>query len=142
MQKKHILLIETYEDKLEFFTDALAESKLDFFCSRARDIEQAKIILGNSLPDAIFIDIDYANTPGITFLKTLKNTERFKATPVIAYTTCIQQNEELLNDNTCDYMRLPGNVPAMALILNNCFYKTPEINFAEQILSSCFNKQL
>jgi len=118
MEKKHILLIENDETEVEFFKDALEESQLDFCCSTARNAEQASKILKNLVPDIIFLDVNLPKRSGTIFLKKIKTTTLLQNIPVILYSTMIgNQNAKAVKSGISRYILLPGNVHAMASVL-------------------------
>jgi DNA-binding NtrC family response regulator len=138
--KKHILLIENDENKLDFFSDALEESDLSYICSRARSIKQAVIILKNIVPDIIFIDMSMPKTSSIPFLKKIKKMQCFKAAPVVMYSSIREQKaDEAIISGASDYMLLPGNVLTMASILKNFFKGVKEISYADNIELSFYD---
>lgn len=110
MKKKHILLIENGQDEVEFFTDALQKSKLDFLCSTARSREQAMRILKNAVPDIIFFDVRVAVKEDMEFLNEVKGHQKI---PVVMYST----TDEVHERGHINYLRLPQSVPTMAKLL-------------------------
>ena len=120
MEKKHILLIENDENEVEFFTDALEESKLDFLCSTARNTDQAVKILGNMIPDIIFLDVHISNSGGVNLLDTIKQIQHLRKVPVIIYSDIpYEKNKVIYEDDTANYFHLPGNVQTMAFMLQH-----------------------
>ena len=69
MEKKHILLVENNENRIEFFVESLEESGLTFLCSTARNLEQAAKILKNTVPEIVFINVGFAKTEGCEAIK-------------------------------------------------------------------------
>ncbi len=134
MTKTHILLIENNEEKLDFFSDALEESNLEFTCSRARNIRQAAKILKNLLPDIVFVGLNLPKISGVEFLKKIKKMECFKSTPVVLYSTIKNQSDEDVAENcVSDYILLPDNIFTMASILKNFFSGIKEVSCSENI---------
>jgi len=120
MEKKHILLIENNETEVEFFRNALEESKLEFLCTRARNIEQASKILRNIVPDIIFFDINMSSLSGAAFLEKIKTTTSLQKTSVIVYLTTVKQKKsKTVNSDSFPYFLLPRNVHTMANMLQN-----------------------
>ena len=115
--KKHILLIEKGENELEFFTDALEESKLSFLCSIAKSKEQATRILKNIVPDIIFIDV---NTAGNDVSRFLHDIQYVHKAPVMLYSSVPGKGiTQATRDEISGCFQLPGNVQTMAFILQN-----------------------
>ena len=113
--KKHILLIEDNENELEFFTDALQESNLNFLCSVARSSDQATRILKNVVPDMIFVDSQIAGSNVTNFLK---NISCLQQVPVVLYSALAsKENVENTPKKFAGYLQLPHNVQTMASIL-------------------------
>jgi DNA-binding NtrC family response regulator len=132
--KKHILLIENDETKLDFFSDALEESNLDFVCSRARNVVQAARILKSVTPDIIFVGMNLPKLSGLEFLKKIKNMDCFKFTPVVLYSSMADQKiKEEVHCNASDYILLPASVITMAAILKNFFNGVKEISYSNNI---------
>lgn len=120
MEKTHILLIENDENELEFFTNALAESKLHFLCSTARSTEQAFKMLKNIVPDIVFLDMDISKVSGKNFLKKIKEIVNLQNIPVIMYSNVPDAKEKnSIDHGTENYLHLPGNVQTLASMLNN-----------------------
>lgn len=115
--KTHILLIEDSENEIEFFGDALEESGLGFSCSTARNIEQAFIILKNSTPDIIFVDIHLAVKDGF-FSQKIRS---FHSSPVVYFSTIKGRELQKKGYGIFNYVQLPGSIQTMARILKNLF---------------------
>ena len=138
--KKHILLIENDENKLDFFSDALEESDLSYICSRARSVKQAAIMLKNIVPDIIFIDMSMPKASGISFLKKIKEMQCFKTAPVVMYSSITEQKaDKAIISGASDYILLPGNVLTMAAILKSFFSGIQEISYADNIELSFYD---
>ncbi len=119
MEKKHILLIENDENEVEFFADALEESRLDFLCSTARNTEQANKLLKIIMPDIIFLDVHILKSADPLLLRKLKQIRNLGKIPVILYSNMPHKENKIkfLNKVSENYLHLPGNVHAMASIL-------------------------
>jgi DNA-binding response OmpR family regulator len=124
MEKKHILLIENDENEVEFFTDALEESNLDFLCSTARNAEQAIIILKNIVPDIIFLDVRISKIAGSVLSRKIKQIQSLRKIPVIMYSNTPHEKnkEKIFGKGSANYFHLPGNVQTMASILQYLLY--------------------
>ena len=120
MEKKHILLIENDENEVEFFTNALNESNLNFLCSTARNTEQAVIMLKNIMPDIIFFDVDISKIAEAVLLKKIKKIQQLRKIPVIMYSNVPHEKDKgTVHGNTTNYLHLPGSVQTMASILQH-----------------------
>ena len=126
MKKKHILLIENDENEVEFFTDALEESNLNFLCSTARNSEQAVIMLRNIMPDIIFFDVDISKIAGVSLLKKIKKIQHLRKIPVIMYSNSSYEKTEInVSANKAkNYLHLPDNVQTMASTLQYLLYSS------------------
>lgn len=119
MKKIHILLVENCDNEIEFFTDALEESGLSFMCNTARNVEQAFKILKNSVPDAIFIDTNIAQSEQSHTIMKIKSLQK---TPVIFYSTLMHQNLRRSNaDTNFNYVQLPSSIHTLARVFKNLF---------------------
>jgi two-component system chemotaxis response regulator CheY len=95
-RKKSILLIDDDDDELDIFIIALNESGVDYNCNFANSAEQAFMILKGLVPDFIFLDINMPKTNGFKCLQEIKKIKYLKETPVIIYSTGI--NDESRRD--------------------------------------------
>jgi DNA-binding NtrC family response regulator len=113
--KKHILLIEKKEIKLNFFAAALAESKLAYLCSIAKSREQATRILKSIVPDIIFSDLSMAGGDVSGFLSCKHSTP---AVRVILYSTLTRKGMITpKQDKASESFRLPRNIQHLATML-------------------------
>ena len=113
--KKSILLIEKEENELDFFTEALEESKVSFLCRIAKNREQATSILKNMAPDIIFIDLNTAGNDVNEFLRHINCIHR---APVILYSTLPGKIiNKAIPEEISGCFQLPGNVQTMAFML-------------------------
>jgi DNA-binding NtrC family response regulator len=119
MKKKHILLIENDENEVEFFTEALEESSLDFLCSTARNAEQAVIMLKSIIPDIIFLDVQTSRSAGSGLLNKIKQIQGLREIPVIMYSNVPPKKNKrtVYGNDASSYLQLPGNVQTMASML-------------------------
>lgn len=84
---KKILLIDDDEDEQTIFAEALNAAEISFDCVFANSAAQGIKILDNVLPDYIFVDFNMPAKDGIECLKEIKQKNSFKETPVILYST-------------------------------------------------------
>ena len=90
------MLIDDDDDELEIFIIALNESGVEYNCNFARSAEQALMILQGLVPDFIFLDINMPKINGFKCLQEIKKIKDIKDTPVIIYSTGI--NDENRRD--------------------------------------------
>lgn len=119
MKKKHILLIENDENEVDFFSDALEKTKLDFLCSTAKNSEQAIKMLRNIMPDIIFLDVHISKTAGPALSGKIKHIQNLRKIPVIMYSNMPREKDikRASDRSAINYLHLPGNVQTMASIL-------------------------
>jgi len=87
---KKFLIVDDDSDDRELFCEALGEVIPDSTCYNAPNGRKAIIALDNreiNLPDLIFLDINMPVMNGWQCLSRLKETEAYKAIPVIMYST-------------------------------------------------------
>jgi DNA-binding NtrC family response regulator len=116
MKKFHIVLVENRENEIEFFTDSLKASGLDFFCNTARSVDQAMKILKNSLPDAVFIDKNIVTKETDVAFRKFKVSHNM---PIIFYSTVQNVNIRKQVNGEGDYVQFPASINTMAHILKN-----------------------
>lgn len=117
IKKLHLLLVESSQTEIEFFTDALEESGLMYLCTLAKSSNATYKILKNTTPDVIFISNNIVQNESKNLLKKIK--EIYPA-PVIVYSTI--KSMSLNNSNqTFNYVQLPNNIFTMGHILKNLF---------------------
>jgi len=115
--KNHILLIENKDNELDFFTEALKKSKLNFLCSIAKSEEQPIRILKNIVPDIIFIDLNTAGSNSNGFLRNLVNTN--SAYVVLNSSVCRNMATKTIHQKISHCIHLPANTKAMSFMLQN-----------------------
>ena len=118
MKQVHILLIEARENEIEFFTDALEESGLNFFCRTAKSIEHAFKILNNSIPDITFIDSNIVQAEGSIRLKEIKLLQK---KPVVVYSTVTNSKKDQPDCEIFNYVQIPRSYHKMARIFKKLF---------------------
>ena len=110
-------MIENKESELNFFTDALKKSKLNFLCSIAKSEEQAVRILKNIVPDLIFIDL---NTAGGNPGRFLRNIINVHADYVVLYSNMSGNNIiKATHHKAPGCIRLPANIQSVAFMLQH-----------------------
>jgi DNA-binding NtrC family response regulator len=117
--KKNILLIDDDDDELEIFTAALEDLKVSYNCSLARNAQQAMIMLDNSIPDLIFLDVNMPGKGGLKCLRDIRERDALKQVPVIIYTTCHDEHggKNAMNSGAAAYVRKPSSIKCLTGIL-------------------------
>ena len=123
MCKKNILLIDDDDDELEIFTAALEDLKISYNCSLARNAQQAMVMLENSVPDLIFLDVNMPGKGGMRCLRDIRERDALKKVPVIIYTTCHheQGDKNAMNSGAAAYVRKPSSIKSLTGILKQVF---------------------
>jgi len=116
--QRHILLIESCENEIEFFRDALKESGLGFLFTTARSIQQALTILQRNTADIIFINVHLAIKHSIVSAKKIKS---ICSSPVVFYSNVSIPQSQLASDQNVNYVQLPASIQSMGKILKNLF---------------------
>jgi DNA-binding response OmpR family regulator len=112
--KKHILLIEKEQNKLDFFAKALAQSSPDFFCSVAKSKEQAARILRHIVPDIILINFNATDNMG----GFLQDIDCVNSASVVLYTDRTGKRIDKAIKVPAACLQLPGDVRTMGFILH------------------------
>jgi len=123
MCKKNILLIDDDDDELEIFAAALEDLQVSYNCSLARNAQQAMIMLNNSVPDLIFLDVNMPGKGGLKCLRDIRERDSLKKVPVIIYTTCHheQGGKNAMNSGAVAYVRKPSSIKSLTAILKQVF---------------------
>lgn len=116
--QRHILLIESCENEIEFFRDSLEESGLGFLFTTARNMQQALTILRKNAADIIFINAHLAVKNSIDSVKKIKS---LCPNPVVFYSSVsIAQAQQSLYQKL-NYVQLPASIKSMGNVLKNLF---------------------
>ena len=86
---KRILLIDDDEDEFGIFKEALEFSDGSFDCHYASGVDTALEMLQKFIPDYIFIDFNMPGKTGLQCLAEIRRIRDFDKTPVILYSTGI-----------------------------------------------------
>lgn len=124
MEKMHILLVENCENNINFFIDAFGESGLQFFCSIAREIGQARAILKNALPQVIFININVVSPENLDFFKKM----RLITGIFVIFNSGVPLVNIQLGVKEVNYIQLPNSPQTMARVLKNLFNSSEAVN--------------
>ena len=117
-EQRHILLIESCENEIEFFRDALKESDLGFLFTTARSIQQALTILQRNTADIIFINVHLAIKHSIVSAKKIKS---LCSSPVVFYSNVSATQAQPALDQNITYVQLPASIQSMGKVLKNLF---------------------
>jgi DNA-binding response OmpR family regulator len=112
---KHILLIDDDKDELEILNNALEAAGIEGLCTWASDAEQALVMLQDSIPDAIFLDLNMPRINGLACLKEIKKIKELVNIPVILYSTCINDETRKRASETGASWCIQKTVSVMAL---------------------------
>lgn len=88
---KKILLIDDDDDEQSIFSEAMHKAKIAFECIYANSAEQGMKLLDKLSPDFIFIDFNMPAKNGIECLREIKERTAQKQTPVILYSTGLDE---------------------------------------------------
>lgn len=117
---KRILLIDDDEDEFGIFKEALDFSEGSYDCVYAQTVDEALDMLQHFIPDYIFIDFNMPQKSGLQCLVEIRKIKAFDLTPVILYSTGINNILEQ---------------KAIALGATECIKKTQTIAKLRKILS-------
>jgi CheY-like chemotaxis protein len=81
-----ILLINANAKERDIFSFALNNLRVSYTCRFAANTKEAIKLLGNVIPDYIFIDFYEPKLDRFVFLKKIRSLDCFKNTAVIAFT--------------------------------------------------------
>ena len=89
LQNQLLFLVDDDIDDHEIFKSALAKVNEDLALITATNGYEAleALLMANTLPDYIFVDLNMPRMGGLQFLKEIKQTETLRHIPVIIYTT-------------------------------------------------------
>src|SRR4051812_37054896 len=90
--KAHVLLIDDDRDELDIFVSAMNRTDIPYECTYYDDVEEALKMLGNIHPDLIFVDLNMPRISGIECLRLIREKDDFSHTPLILYSTGIDEN--------------------------------------------------
>jgi CheY-like chemotaxis protein len=80
-----VLLIDDDPDEHEIFAHELKKYDSKITCVSLNDLESLSLI--NFIPDVAFLDMNMPKTDGLACLRKIKETVKFKDTPVYMYST-------------------------------------------------------
>ena len=95
LKEKRCLLVEDDPDDQEFFMEVLHRVASNTGCYAVSNGEEALFTLlkEDFMPDYIFTDLNMPRMGGFEFLKILRSIEKFRAIPVIVFSSdCSEEN--------------------------------------------------
>jgi CheY-like chemotaxis protein len=92
MPNEHILVVDDHEANLKLAAAVLQWE--GYRVSRAIDAEQALLVIRESPPDLILLDIALPRMDGLTFTRLLKSDPATSQIPVIAFTAFAMKSDE------------------------------------------------
>lgn len=117
-----ILYADDDHDDRDLMSEALTKIDPTISCIIANDGRQALNILKDNtqLPDCIFLDINMPVMDGKKCLIELKKNKRFRAIPVVIYSTTTDKDEidELYTLGASTYIQKPNNFTDLYETLN------------------------
>ncbi|HYC84320.1 MAG TPA: response regulator [Chryseosolibacter sp.] len=117
------LYVEDDEDDIEIFRDALLVADNKALLYVARSVREAFRLLDEVtiLPDYIFLDLNLPETPGIHFLKKIKQMATLKHVPVICYSTTrhLEEIEECKRSGAQTFITKPSNFTDLVVVLED-----------------------
>jgi CheY-like chemotaxis protein len=146
----NIVLCDDNEDDRFLFQEALSETSLETTLAIVDGGEALMDYLGESTvkPDAIFLDLNMPRKNGFECLKEIRRIEKFKATPIIIFSTSTDVGSinktydlgaNLYVTKPSDFTALSGIIEqAILVIIENKFTQMPRNQFVlnERITSA------
>ena len=130
-----LLLADDDTDDCFLFREALNEISANTILTIASDGAELMDLLTSDavLPAAVFLDLNMPRKNGFECLKEIKQNEKFKALPVIIYSTSFDKDviKLLYNQGALCYIRKPADFPKI----------TEVIEYALQLISQTTNLQ-
>jgi CheY-like chemotaxis protein len=87
-----ILIVDDNPTNLKLASDVLVSE--GFAVEAARDADEARMLLGQRLPDLILMDIALPGMDGLTLTRLLKAESRFAQVPIVALTASAMRGDE------------------------------------------------
>jgi CheY-like chemotaxis protein len=87
-----ILIVDDNPTNLKLASDVLVSE--GFAIEAARDADEARMLLGQRLPDLILMDIALPGMDGLTLTRLLKAESRFAQVPIVALTASAMRGDE------------------------------------------------
>ena len=98
--KMHILIVDDDKNFIDTLEDGLRLKNPDVEITMAKSAHEAIEALAASVPSLIILDVQLPDMHGVEFMRSLKDTERLKAVPVIfisaKYTEPADRSEAML----------------------------------------------
>jgi CheY-like chemotaxis protein len=124
----NILLADDDTDDCIFFTEALAELKLNTHLTAVHDGEQLMQMLtqeATELPHMLFLDLNMPRKNGFECLSEIKLSGKLKQLPVIIFSTSFEQEvvNRLYTSGAHYFIRKPVAFAQFKKIIQQTFYK-------------------
>jgi CheY-like chemotaxis protein len=101
MNSARILVVDDNPTNLKLVSDILGFEGYEIL--KAADAEQAQVILANTLPDLILMDIALPGMDGLTLTRKLKSDPRTGGIPIVAVTAFAMKGDDAkARDAGCD----------------------------------------
>jgi len=127
-----ILMINSDAKERDIFSFALNDLRVSYTCRFAANTKEAIKLLGNVIPDYIFIDFYEPRLDRFMFLKKIKKLDCFKNTSVIAFTDAStnKSNERALRSGASMCVNKTFVISDLMCTLKNIFQKAlpPELS--------------
>lgn len=116
---KKVLLIDDDDDEHLIFTEALLEAGIEADVFFAQDAFKGINLLKKMLFDFCFLDINMPLLNGIDCLELIKKDDTIKATPVIIYSTGVDDviSKLLMNKGALACVKKQNNIKRLASVL-------------------------
>lgn len=133
----YLLLADDDEDDCLFFKEALDEISIKTDLSMVHDGVQLMDFLKNhatdTLPDAIFLDLNMPRKNGIECLTEIKENNILRNLPVIIFSTSLDNEivENLYQKGASQYIRKPGDFSKLKTVIEKALTIASENNFKQ-----------
>ena len=98
--KMHILIVDDDKNFIDTLSDGLILKNVDAEITVANSAHEAITELAKAVPSIIILDVQLPDMHGVEFMRTIKDTDRFKKVPVIfisaKYTEPADRSEAML----------------------------------------------
>ncbi len=134
--KKHIVLIDSGNEKLEIFSSTMAQKEIarGFDCILVRNAEMIVKVLDRIIPDFIFININMANAYSCNSLLRIKQLKILYNTPIYLFSNKVdaETSKTVAYLQASEYLKRPFTVSLLTQILKKDF----EIKGCLNVISS------
>lgn len=128
---KQLLLIDDDIDELYILNEALDETHENIVCRFIESIEEGLIILKNTTPDLIFLDINMPRIGGFEALSMIKKMTFLSEIPVILYSTAINEQitERALALGAAGCIKKTDSIKQLVSLLRSLFVQMPAMRY-------------